>query len=120
MYILYLYLYLYLDLDLDLYLDSYLWRPRWPPLRADPRPLVRSTSRVHWRYGTTVHAAAGSHRCQGHRSYVPTEDVCGPKIVVRVWLSRCYRVVVDSCPREITLGSLMRSAGPRVPRFVIC
>jgi hypothetical protein len=75
---------------------------------------------VHWRYGTTVHAAAGSHRCQGHRSYVPRENVCGPKIVVRVLLSRCYRVVVDSCPREITLGSLMRSAGPRVPHFVIC
>ena len=34
---------------------------------------------------------------------LPTEELCGPKIVVRITLSRCHRVVVDSCPREITL-----------------
>lgn len=60
------------------------------------------------------------------------EDVCGPKIAVRILLSRCHRVVVDSFPKEITLGSLMKykyeykfknaySIVPGlVPRCVLC
>ena len=65
-----------------------------------------------------------------HWSCIPREDVRGLKIVVRFTLSRFHRVVVrvvllrfhrvvDSCPREIALGSLMRSAGPAA-RFDRC
>jgi hypothetical protein len=46
-----------------------------------------------------------ANRCQGPQRDVPTLDVCGLKIVVRVTLSRF--TAVDSCPslREINLGS---------------
>ena len=49
-----------------------------------------------------------------HVGRMRPQDRCASYVIA------VYRVVMDSCPREITLGSYMRSAGPRVPRCLIC